>query len=539
MVDAVLFGTITLVYLAITFYLGYLGYKKTRKAEDYMVCGRKIHPLVLALSYGATFISTSAIVGFGGVAGQLGMGLIWLTVLCIGVGILIAFIIYGKKTREVGSRVNAVTFPDLLGKKYRSKFIQSATATMILAGMPLYTAAILIGGARFIETTLAIQYDLALVGFAIIVAAYVVLGGLIAVMYTDALQGGIMLVGMTALIILTYVLLGGVGPANQELTSMADLVPEALAAAGMTGWTSMPELGSSIWFTLITTLVLGVGIGVLAQPQLVVRFMTVKDNRSLNRAIMVGGPFVLIMTGVAFTAGALSNVYFYQTSGITALEAAGGNVDSIIPLFINEALPEWFVVIFMLALLAAAMSTLSSLFHTMRTSMGYDLWGNLRTKFKGADVRETERMRLSFKPSQIGTMVMIVVSVALAYILPISIIARATVMFMGLCVSAFLPALTHALYSKNPSTKAAITSLLFGTSAWFLWTVFVHVKESAALGICRALFGVDALLPMPLSVIDPLIIALPISMTTLTVVWYLDKKMCLLGKEAGVPNNEG
>jgi SSS family solute:Na+ symporter len=64
---------------------------------------------------------------------------------------------------------------------------------------------------------------------------------------------------------------------------------------------------------VITTLVLGVGIGVLAQPQLVIRFMTAKNNRSLNRAVMIGGPIILMMTGVAFTVGALTNVYFYQT----------------------------------------------------------------------------------------------------------------------------------------------------------------------------------------------------------------------------------
>lgn len=52
MVDTLLFGAMTLAYIAITFYLGYLGYKKTKKAEDYMICGRKIHPIVLALSYG-------------------------------------------------------------------------------------------------------------------------------------------------------------------------------------------------------------------------------------------------------------------------------------------------------------------------------------------------------------------------------------------------------------------------------------------------------------------------------------------------------
>ena len=123
-VDTGLFVGITLVYLVLVIGLGYLGYRQTKGDDDYMVAGRKIHPVVLALSYGATFISTSAIVGFGGVAAQLGMGMIWLTVLNIGLGILIAFVIFGKRTRSIGNKLRAVTFPDLMGKCYGSPFMQ-------------------------------------------------------------------------------------------------------------------------------------------------------------------------------------------------------------------------------------------------------------------------------------------------------------------------------------------------------------------------------------------------------------------------------
>lgn len=511
-VDTVTFAAVTLVYLVMVIGLGYVGYRQTRGQDDYMVAGRKIHPVVLALSYGATFISTSAIVGFGGVAAQLGMGLIWLTVLNIGAGILLAFVLFGKRTRKVGHALGAVTFPDLLGKCYRSRFMQVATGTIILIGMPLYTAAILIGGAQFITGTLQIPYDTALLAFAAIVAAYVVLGGLIAVMYTDALQGGIMLVGMTILLVLTYVHLGGVIEAHSALNAMSDLVPAGLAAGGMTGWASMPEFGSPIWLTLITTLVLGVGIGVLAQPQLIVRFMTVKDSRSLNRAVLVGGPFILMMTGVAFTVGALTNVYFYQTTGQIALQAApGGNVDTIIPTYINASMPDLFIVIFMLALLAAAMSTLSSLFHTMGTALGFDIF------------RHARHEKPTMRAIQVGTVIMIVVSVVLAYGMPGSIIARATAMFMGLSASAFLPAYAHALYAKRPSLRAAEVSVLAGTAIWLLWTAFVHVKESSLLGLSRLLFGVDAILPAPWPDVDPLVIALPVSIVALTAVWMLDR----------------
>jgi len=507
-VNPLTMAVLVLIYLAATLIIGYLGYKKTKNSEDYLVAGRCSHPVIIALSYGATFISTSAIIGFGGQAANLGMGLIWLTVLNIGVGILLAFVIFGKKTREIGHRLHAVTFPDLMCKIYKSPILQYIAGFIIVVSMPLYTAAILIGGARFIEPTLGLPYASSLVLFALITAVYVVFGGLIAVMYTDAFQGTIMLIGMTILLVLTLVAVGGFTAGSAALTGMTDLVPKALASQGMTGWTSMPELGSPIWFTVVTTLVLGVGIGVLAQPQLVVRFMTAKDNKSLNRAVLVGGPFILMMTGVAFTVGALSNVYFFQTSGKIAIDAAGGNVDAIMPLFINQAMPDIFVVIFMLTLLCAAMSTLSALYHAMGTALVCDLWGRGR------------ECALSMKAHQAGIVIMMVLSTILAFLLPISIIARATAMFMGLCAAAFLPAFAIGVYAKAPSTKAALCSMVSGAVVWFVWTAFFHAAEAKPLGICQAIFGKVTLLGSPWTAVDPLVIALPVSLLVMAGLQY-------------------
>jgi SSS family solute:Na+ symporter len=486
---------LVLIYLAATLVIGYMGYKKTKSTEDYLVAGRDSHPAIIALSYGATFISTSAIIGFGGQAANLGMGLVWLTVFNIGVGILLAFILFGKKTREIGQRLSAVTFPDLMGKLYKSPLLQYIAGFIIVISMPLYTAAILIGGARFIEPTLGISYSTSLILFALITAVYVVFGGLIAVMYTDAFQGTIMLIGMTVLLILTLGLVGGFTAGATTLTNMASLVPKTL------------------WFTLVTTLVLGVGIGVLAQPQLVVRFMTAKNNQSLNRAVLVGGPFILMMTGVAFTVGALSNVYFYQTSGKIAIEAAGGNVDAIMPLFINEAMPDVFVIIFMLTLLAAAMSTLSALYHAMGTALVCDLWGRGR------------ECALSLRAHQYGIILMMVVSTILAFLLPISIIARATAMFMSLCACAFLPAFAIGVYAKAPSTKAALYSMVTGAVLWFLWTAFFHAAEAKPLGICQAIFGKVTLFGPPWTAVDPIVVALPISLMVMILIqWQSDKQ---------------
>ena len=65
----------------------------------------------------------------------------------------VAFVFLGNPTRKMGYRLNAHTFPELLGKRYDSKFIQIFGALIILLFMPLYATAVLIGGTHFIVIT--------------------------------------------------------------------------------------------------------------------------------------------------------------------------------------------------------------------------------------------------------------------------------------------------------------------------------------------------------------------------------------------------
>jgi SSS family solute:Na+ symporter len=96
-------------------------------------------------------------VGFGGVAAQLGMGLLWLTVLDILVGIFVAFVVLGKRTRRMGQRLDAHTFPELLGRRYQSTFIQVFAGLAVFLLMPLYAAAVLRGGAEFLRSVFSLD----------------------------------------------------------------------------------------------------------------------------------------------------------------------------------------------------------------------------------------------------------------------------------------------------------------------------------------------------------------------------------------------
>lgn len=104
-------GLIVVAYLLSLAYLGFLGYKKMTSASDYLVGGRQMNPIVMALSYGVTFISASAIVGFGGVAAAFGMGIQWLCFLNMFIGVVIAFIFFGLRTRRMGVKLNVSTLP--------------------------------------------------------------------------------------------------------------------------------------------------------------------------------------------------------------------------------------------------------------------------------------------------------------------------------------------------------------------------------------------------------------------------------------------
>ncbi|HTY47105.1 MAG TPA: sodium:solute symporter family protein [Methanomassiliicoccales archaeon] len=527
MVDINLIWGATILYAIVMVYLGYLGWKKTKSGEDFLLAGKKMHPWIIGLSYGSTFISTSAIVGFGGYAATFGMGIIWLAALNILVGVLIAFVFFGGRVREIGHRLKAQTFPEFLGKSYQSSFIRWFVALVILIGMPLYAAAVLIGGSVFMSTTIpGLDLNSALLIFAVVTALYVITGGLRAVMYTDALQAGLMIIGMLIILAITLTLVGGVTNANQTLGTLTPQIPSSLTAQGMTGFTSFPTLGSENWFALVATIILPVGIGVLAQPQLTVRFMTAKDTKSLNRAIPVGGMFLLMMTGFAFTIGAWSNVYFWNHYSKVAVTYVGGSkfIDNIIPTFINLSMDQTVVTLFLLTLLAAAMSTLSSLFHVMGSAAGYDLWSVLITKGRFKKYANSESSaKGSLLINRVATLLVIVVSLALALGLPKSggFIAIATAMFFGICASAFLPLFVHVLFAKKPSKLAAELSLAVGTLVWVFWTLFVFAKDSAVYGISHALFGTDNIIGKPWSIIDPIMIALPLSTVTLIVVWFV------------------
>ncbi|MDR1723931.1 MAG: sodium:solute symporter family protein [Tannerella sp.] len=501
-------GVIIIIYSFFIVWLGYLGYRKTKTSADFLLGGRRTNPFIMALSYGATFISTSAIVGFGGISATFGMGIQWLCLLNILMGVIVAFVFFGKRTRRLGAQLNAHTFSQLLGLHYGSRSVQVFIAAIIFLGMPLYAAVVMKGGAVFIEEIFDIDYHLALLAFTLIVAAYVISGGIKGVLYTDALQGVIMFASMAFLLVWFYHTMDfSFAEGNRQLTAIADMVPEKYRALGHQGWTAMPAMASPQWFTLVTSLILGVGIGCLAQPQLAVRFMMVDSDKQISRGVLIGSVFIFFTVGTVYHIGPLTNLYFLKHDGMLATQMTS-DLDKIIPLFISRALPEWFSAVFMLCILSASMSTLSSHFHTMGASLGVDILPGIRK----------QRERKSSLGVRFGVTCSILISYVICYTLSANIIARGTALFMGVCAATFLPAYFCSLYWKKATRAGALTSIWTGALASLFCMAFLHRAEAAPIGICKALFGRDVLIDVyPWYAVDPIVFALPLSVVAIII----------------------
>ena len=510
------FFIITMALFAGVFiFLGYLGYRKTKTAEDYFVAGRTMGALLIAFSYGATFISAVALIGFSGIASVYGHSILWLAFLNVFVGIFIAFVFYGLRTRKMGLSLKAMTLPELLGNRFNSVKLQQISGLIIGVFMVAYTSAVFLAIASLFQVTFGIPYWVCVVVFTLIVGVYLIFGGLYAVMYTHAVQAIVMLVGMIILTVGIYAMLGGIGPAHE---AAAALTPEMLKSIGSpaatqapNGLTSMPPFLSQP-FMMVLTLIFGVGIGVLAQPQLITRYLTAKDDKALRRAIPYGGIFILLMTFTAFSIGPLCNVLMYQNNiPYPVKETAGvmvANPDAVVPTIINQLFPSWFILIFLFAILAAAMSTAAALFHTAGAALGRDVYEK-SSKKKISPER-------SIFITRIATFV-IVIATLIITLNPLDVVAYMTAFFFGLMACTFLAPYTLMLYWKKTNRFGVWVGMLGGFVFTMAWYILIYFKTAPKI-IGSPLIG-DYVINM----LDPIFIGLPLSFL-LTILFSLIRK---------------
>lgn len=324
------------------------------RGKDNLLPG-KVGVVVQAFAYVATYISAVALVGFGGLCYIFGMQMLLIAAGNVWLGTWFVYRYLAWPTRVWQEKLNSKTPAELLAKAYESPKLQVFIGLISTVLLVIYGSAVFKGAAVMVAEVLHIGVNTALVSLAFVVGISVIWGGLRGVLYTEAIQGFIMFIGIGALLV---ALLSAMGGPVAGIKALAALPPTKEANNGFLALSSGPGGLNIIFLTIVTS------VGIWAQPQLIQRHFALKSKNDSAKIVPFAMLALSVVVGGAYFASALSRVYL--GGGMT-------NPDTIVPTLVGKLLPVFGQHLFALAIVSASLSTASALLHIASGSLGHDV----------------------------------------------------------------------------------------------------------------------------------------------------------------------
>ncbi len=352
--------------------------KKNLSLNEFLLGGRNVGPWLSALSYGASYFSAVIIVGYAGSTGwTAGLSAVWCGIGNALIGSLLAWALLAKPTRLMGERLQVATLPGFFEKRYDSRLLKVLASLIIFVFLLPYSASVYKGLGNMFRQAFGFDYTWCVIGIALLSAVYLFAGGYKATAITDFIQGIIMLVGIAAIVCYIVRAAGGL------TEGLALLGTDAVGGAGMN--TLLPPAGKTSW---LLSNVLLTSLGVLGMPQMIHKFFAIKDAASVRRATVISTSFALVVAGGAYFAGSFGRVVLAK---ITAPGGAGTladmvnsgamPMDQIMPAMLTDqqvvGIPDALLGLFVVLLLSASISTLTSLVLSSASVITLDLVGTL------------------------------------------------------------------------------------------------------------------------------------------------------------------
>ncbi|MDO5729531.1 MAG: sodium/proline symporter PutP [Actinomycetaceae bacterium] len=333
-----------IAYLVAMIMIGLFAYNRTSDFDDYMLAGRRLGPAVAALSAGASDMSGWLLMGLPGAIYANGLIDGWIAVgLTIGAWLNWKFVAPRLRSYSQVS-ANSITVPSFLGSRLRDDkhIIRIVAGIIIMVFFTFYVSSGMVAGGTFFESSFGMEYHLGMALVAGIVVIYTLVGGFLAVSWTDLVQGIMM---VTALVLVPIVGIMHVGGFGEMVSTIKEVDPTILSTTkgAVTGATVMGIISAFAW-----------GLGYFGQPHIIVRFMALRSAKESVRARRIGiGWMILAVIGAGMTA--LVGVAVYQHD-----QAQLDNPESVF-ITLGQLLFHPLIAGFMLAaILAAIMSTISS-----------------------------------------------------------------------------------------------------------------------------------------------------------------------------------
>ncbi len=468
--------TVIVIYLIAMVLIGVYFSAKNKDVSDFYLGGRKLGPIVTAMSAEASDMSSWLLMGLPGVAYLTGVADAGWTAIGLAIGTYINWLIVAKRLRRYTAKNNSITLPEFFSNRYRdtSRLILAVSAIFIVVFFIPYTASGFAACGKLFSTLFDIPYVPAMIVSAIIIVAYTALGGYLAASTTDLIQSIIMTGALVVVVIFGVNVAGG----------MDAVLDNARNLDGYMGLfaTHDPATGtSSVYSGLTIASTLAWGLGYFGMPHILLRFMGIGDENKLKISRRIASVWVVISMAIAIFIGIIG----YSMSKVGAIDVLEGKsqaetliIKTAMLLSENGVLALTMAGLILAGILASTMSTSDSQLLAASSSVSQDL---LKNCF-GLKLSE----KASMTAARLTVVLISVVGVVIAWNPNSSVFDIVSFAWAGFG-ACFGPLMLFSLFWKRTNRYGALAGMFVGGVMVFVWHYLI-----APIG---GIWGIYELLP--------------------------------------------
>ena len=450
----ILIMTSVVVYLAVVLAIGFWSSKKNKNVDDFYLGGRKLGPLVTAMSAEASDMSSWLLMGLPGLAYLCGIAEASWTAIGLIIGTYLNWLIVAKRLRKYSSKINAITVPDFFSNRFKDdkNILACISAIVIIIFFVPYTASGFAACGKLFETLFCADYHTAMIISAVVIVGYTCLGGFLAASTTDLIQSIVMSIALVVVLGFGVYTAGGF----EQVAENARAIPNYISMVSTTdGNGGAVEFGA---MKIISTLAWG--LGYFGMPHILLRFMAIEDSKKIKTSRRIATVWVVISMAVAIFIGvvglAMSNV---EPSMV--LKDSETVVISISNLLAkNGVLAALAAGVIIAGILASTMSTADSQLLTAASAVSQNI------------VVGTFKKKLTAKQNMIwarGTLLVIsIIAVFFAWDKDSSVFKIVSFAWAGFG-GAFGPLMLFALFWKRTTKWGALAGMVSGGVSVIAW----------------------------------------------------------------------
>lgn len=464
-----------LAYLGLVLWIGFHYAKKNESTSDFYLGGRKLGPLVTAMSAEASDMSNYLLMGLPGLAYLSGLADVGWTIIGLAAGTYLNWLLTAKRLRRYTYVTGSYTLPQFFSRRFRDEknILATIAAVIIIVFFIPYTASGFAACGKLFSTLFGMNYMTAMVISAIVIVAYTATGGFLAASVTDFIQSILMTIAIVFVLVFTTISAGGIGAVLENAKALPGYFSFTATYAEQTGTGEPYSL-----LQIITTV--SWGLGYFGMPHILLRFMAIENEEKLKISRRVASVWVVIAMSAVVAIGiagrALSSTGLIPELFGNDTETIMVQISSLLASF--GAIPALMAGLVLAGMLASTMSTADSQLLAASSSVSQNI------------LHEKLHLKLTEKQSMLAARLTVIIIAILGIVIAkdpnSSIFGIVSFAWAGFGAG-FGPIVICSLFWKRTTLPGAVAGMAAGGVMVFVWKYLVK-----PLG---GVFGIYELLP--------------------------------------------